>query len=466
MIRTRFAPSPTGPLHIGGLRTALFNFLYAKQANGEFFLRIEDTDKERSKKEWEGEIFTNFEKLGIKWDNIPERQSERGEIYKAYLEKMLEEGTAYYCFATKEELNKEREELMKLGKAPVHQGKYRNLGLEEALKKIEKGERAVIRFKCPRNKEIVFNDLIRGEIKIHTDDIGDFVIAKDLNNPLYNFTCIIDDFEMKITHIVRGEEHIPNTPKQILIGEALNLSIPTYAHLSLILGKDKKKLSKREGSTAVSDYLKQGYLEEAIINFIAFLGWNPGTEKEIYTMEELIKDFSIKQISKSPAIFNIDKLDWINGMYIRKMDIDELTQRCLPFLEQKEGIDNKKVVEAYKDRLKKLSQLIELTDYIYEDELKYDKDLLIWKDAPKEEIKDCLNKATDIIQNLDNLNKDLIQEELSKEAQKAPSIGSFMWPLRVALSGKKASASSAEIIEIIGKENSIKRIKQAINSLN
>jgi len=460
MIRTRFAPSPTGPLHIGGLRTALFNFLFAKQANGEFYLRIEDTDKIRSKKEWEIEIFENLKKLGIIWDNEAERQSERGEIYKSYLEKMLKEGTAYYCFCTKEELDKEREELMKMEKAQVHQGKYRDLGLEKALKKIEEGEKCVIRFKCPLNKDVSFDDLIRGKIKINTSDIGDFVIAKDLNNPLYNFTCVVDDFEMGITHIIRGEEHIPNTPKQILLGEALGFTIPNFAHLSLILGKDKRKLSKREGSTAVSDYLKQGYLPEAINNFIAFLGWNPGTEKEIYSMDELIQDFSINKISKSGAIFNIDKLDWMNGMYIRKMDINELVQKCLPYLEQKEGIDNKKVVEAYKDRLKKLEDIAELTDYLYQDTLNYDKELLRWKDMTDEEIKESLKNALKLIEHADS-----IQTELIEEAKKASSIGSFMWPLRVALSGKKASAGPAEIIEIIGKEKTIKRIKQAINHL-
>ena len=225
-MRTRFAPSPTGALHIGGLRTALFNFLFAKKNNGEFFLRIEDTDKERSKKEWEIEIFDNLKKLGLNWDNRAERQSERGEIYKRYLEKMLKEGTAYYCFCTKEELDKEREDLMKLEKAPIHQGKYRDLGLENALKKIEEGEKCVIRFKCPLNKDVVFNDLIRGEIKINTSDVGDFVIAKDLNNPLYNFTCVIDDFEMGITHIIRGEEHIPKYPKTNTFRRSIRIYYP------------------------------------------------------------------------------------------------------------------------------------------------------------------------------------------------------------------------------------------------
>ncbi|MDD4661696.1 MAG: glutamate--tRNA ligase [Candidatus Pacebacteria bacterium] len=463
MIRTRFAPSPTGALHIGGLRTALFSYLFAKQNNGEFFLRIEDTDKARSKKEWETVIFENLKELSISWDNEAPRQSERGEIYKKYLLKMLEEGTAYYCFCTKEELDEERASLMKLEKAPIHQGKYRDFGLESALERIEKGEKPVIRFKCPKDQDVIFNDLIRGEIKINTSDIGDFIIAKDLDNPLYNITCAIDDAEMGITHVIRGEEHIPNTPKQILLEEALGFEKITFAHLSLILGKDKKKLSKREGSTAVSIYLEEGYLPEAIINFIAFLGWNPGTEKEIYSMEELIKDFSIKKISKSGAVFNIDKLDWINGIYIRNMDIDKLTLKCLPFLENKEGIDNKKIVLALKDRLKKISDIKELSLYLYEDEIKYDKELLFWKDMRNEEVKESLKKALNLIENIEEFNKENLQEKLTITAKESDSVGGFMWPLRVALSGQKASLGPAEIMEIIGKKESLKRIIQAIN---
>lgn len=460
MIRTRFAPSPTGALHIGGLRTALFSYLFAKQNNGEFFLRIEDTDKARSKKEWEAVIFENLKELNISWDNEAPRQSERGEIYKKYLQKMLEEGTAYYCFCTKEELDEERDRLMKEERAPIHQGKYRDFGLKNALKKIEEGNHPVIRFKCPLNRDVCFNDLIRGEIKINTSDVGDFIIAKDLDNPLYNLTCAIDDAEMGITHVIRGEEHIPNTPKQILLEEALGFNNIVFAHLSLILGKDKKKLSKREGSTAVSIYLEEGYLPEAIINFIAFLGWNPGTEKEIYSMEELIKDFSIKKISKSGSIFNIDKLDWLNGIYIRNMDLDKLTLRCLPFLKEEGGIDNKKIVLALKDRLKKIKDIKELSNYFYGEEVFYEKELLRWKDMSDEEVKKSLLQAKTLIENIEFNN---LQEELIKEAKKSPSVGGFMWPLRVALSGQKASAGPAEIMDIIGKEKSLKRINKAIN---
>lgn len=466
MIRTRFAPSPTGPLHIGSLRTTLFNYLYAKKNKGEFFLRIEDTDKARSKREWETEIFESLKKLGISWDNEVERQSERGEIYKKYLQRMLEEGTAYYCFCTEKELDEEREALKKLEKSPVHQGKYRDFGLKNALEKIEKGESAVIRFKCSKeNRDVIFKDLIRGEIKINVSDIGDFVIAKDLENPLYNFSVVVDDFEMGITHIIRGEEHIPNTPKQILLGEALGFKIPEFAHLPLILGSDKKKLSKRKDPTAVSSFLEQGYFPEAIINFIAFLGWNPGTEKEIYSMEELINDFSFDKVSKAGAVFNIDKLDWINGIYIRKTNLEELTKKCLPFLKQKGGIDNRKVVAAHKDRLKKLIEIKELTDYLYEDNLTYDRENLRWKEMTNQEIKESLENSLKLVESLEDLSKEAIQAKLVEEASKAPSVGSFMWPLRVALSGKKASAGPAEIIEIIGKEQSLKRIQKAITSL-
>ena len=464
MTDTRFAPSPTGPLHIGGLRTALFNYLMAKKTGGKFLLRIEDTDKERSEKKWEKEIFDNLEILGLNWNNGIERQSERGESYKKYLEKLLNDRRAYYCFCTKEELDIEREEMRKQKKAPVHAGKYRDLPLKEALEKIAKGERAVIRLKVERGKDILFKDKIRGEVKINTDDIGDFVIAKDLDNPLYNLTCVVDDSLMGIDLVIRGEEHIPNTPKQMLIAEALNFKIPEYAHISLILGTDKKKLSKREGSTAVSEYIKNGYLPEAIINFIAFLGWNPGGTKEIYSMQELIKDFSIEKIQKSGAVFNIEKLDWINGLYIRNMDIESLEKRCIPYLESKKGIDNKKVLAVCRDRMKKLSDIADLSDYFF-NEPKYEDSLLLWKNSEKKDIMESLKTALALFEKREDMDEASIQEELMEKAKSAPSVGVFMWPLRVALSGREASVGPAEIAGIIGRDETIKRIKKAIAKL-
>ncbi|MBC7074377.1 glutamate--tRNA ligase, partial [Candidatus Parcubacteria bacterium] len=323
-IRVRFAPSPTGYLHIGGVRTALFNFLFAKKNQGVFILRIEDTDKERSKKEYEENIMESLRWLGIEWDEGPDkggpfgpyRQSERGEFYKKYLQKLLNEGKAYYCFCTKEELEAERQYLLSLGQAPRYSGKCRNLPKEVVEKNLKEKKESVIRLKVEPQK-VVFFDLIRGKIEVEAELLGDFVIAKSLTEPLYNFACVVDDYEMKITHVIRGEEHISNTPKQILIQKALGFPQPQYAHLPLILAPDRSKLSKRHGAVSVWEYKKMGYLPEALLNFLAFLGWNPGTNREIYSLSALIKDFSLERIQKSGAVFNQKKLDFLNGFYIR-----------------------------------------------------------------------------------------------------------------------------------------------------
>lgn len=338
-VRVRIAPSPTGPLHIGTARTALFNYLFAKKYKGSFILRIEDTDVERSKKEFERDIMENLRWLGIEWDEGPDvggnfgpyRQSERREIYKKYLTKLLQEGKAYYCFCTKEELEAEKQYLLSIGQPPVYSGKCANLPKEKVKEFLDQKKPSVIRFKTPI-KKVVFEDLIRGKIEIDSALIGDIVIAKDLENPLYNFACVIDDFEMKITHVIRGEDHLSNTPKQILIQEALGFPSPKYAHLPLILGPDRSKLSKRHGATSIAEYKKQGFLPEALVNFIAFLGWHPETERYIYSMAGLIKDFSLERIQKSGAVFNIKRLEFLNGFYIRQKSVDKLTELCLPYL--------------------------------------------------------------------------------------------------------------------------------------
>ncbi|HHE76843.1 MAG TPA: glutamate--tRNA ligase, partial [Candidatus Parcubacteria bacterium] len=361
-IRVRFAPSPTGYLHIGSARTALFNFLFARKNKGKFILRIEDTDRERSKQEFELDIIENLKWLGIEWDEGPAlaspyretrespifnfqsskerkytgnygpyRQSERRDAYKKYLEKLLKEGKAYYCFCSKEELEAKKQDQISRGLPPRYDGKCSNLSREEVEKNLREGKDFVIRFKIPE-KKILFNDLIRGKIEFDASLFGDIVIAKNLETPLYNFASVVDDFEMKITHIIRGEDHLSNTPKQILLQEALGFPSSAYAHLPLILGQDKTKLSKRHGAMAVGEYKRKGYLPEAIINFLALLGWNPDTEREIYPLPSLIKDFSIKKIQKSGAIFNLEKLDYLNGFYIRQKPIEKLTELCLPYL--------------------------------------------------------------------------------------------------------------------------------------
>jgi len=416
-VRVRIAPSPTGQPHIGLARTALFNYLFAKKYQGSFILRIEDTDIKRSNRLFEKDIIENLKWLGIEWSEGPDikgaygpyRQSQRLKNYAKYLEKLLAEDKAYYCFCSEEELEAQRQYQMSIGEAPLYSGKCAHLSEEEVKNKLAAGRPSVIRFRVPA-KKLEFDDLIRGKLEFDTSLIGDFIIAKDLATPLYNFAVVIDDFEMKISHVIRGEDHIPNTPKQILIQEALNFPQPKYAHLPLILGPDRTKLSKRHGAVAVSEYRKEGYLPEAIINFIAFLGWNPGGEREIYSMPSLVKEFSLERVQKGGAIFNIKRLKFLNGFYIRSKSPEKLTELCLPYLVEEGlitptfkteqyppaygGMEIKqnyqisetgeevsldfvqKIVSLYQERLKKISEISELADFFFKDKLEYDKNLL------------------------------------------------------------------------------------------
>jgi nondiscriminating glutamyl-tRNA synthetase len=505
-IRTRFAPSPTGPIHIGSIRTALFNYLFARKNHGKFILRVEDTDVERSKPEWEHQMIKIFEWLKLEWDegplsgqqvfdfdnykinyvgpHAPYRQSERKEIYKKYLQRLLDEGKAYYCFCDKEAVEAQKQYLMSMGQPPIYMGTCRDLSKEQVGECFAQGKSAVIRFKCPVNHKIIFEDIIKGKVEFNSDVMGDFVIAKDLENPLYNFTVVVDDAEMEINYVIRGDEHLPNAPKQILLIEALGLPQPNYAHMPLILGENKKKLSKRDGKTSVVDYKEDGYLPEALINFIAFLGWNPGTEKEIYTIDELINDFSLEKIQKSGAIFNIDKLDWINGFYIRKMPVKDLTEALIPYFKKAEFITEddagayivketgeeitfnalEKIVLLYQERLKKLSEIIELTDLFFKKDLVYEPELLNWKQMPKEELIASLKRSDEILSGIDemNFNKEYLEKAIMPEAEKMANRGNLLWPLRVALTGKKNSAGPMEIAEALGKKESKKRIEKAI----
>lgn len=491
-IRTRFAPSPTGFFHIGGVRTALFNYIFAKQNKGKFILRIEDTDIERSRAEFEKDIIDSLKWVGISWDEGPGaegkfgpyRQKERTDIYKKYLEKLLEEKKAYYCFCTEEELEALRQYQESNGIVIKYPGKCADLSPEEAKKRLAKGEKAVIRMKMP-DRKIQIKDLIRGKVEFDTSLIGDFVIAKDLNTPLYHFSVVIDDYEMKITHVIRGEEHLSNTPKHIILQEALGLPTPHYAHLPLILAPDRTKLSKRHGAVSVTEYRKQGYLPEALINFLAFLGWNPGTNKEIYSFKELIKDFSINKIHKGGAIFNIQKLDFINGFYIRHKTMNELVALCLPYLlekglisdaeaKEKETFDYLvKVIALYQERLKKLSEISGLTEFFFKENISYDKELLKWKGVGDKELSLILKKLEQVLSGIKETGWDAknIEDTLMPEAERFPAEiglkakdkGYLLWAMRAALSGQKSSAGPFEIAAVLGKEKTLKRIKNAFN---
>ncbi len=424
----RIPPSPTGLLHIGTARTVLFNYLFAKQNNGKVILRSEDTDKERSKKEYEDDIRENLSWLGFSFDEF-HRQSERGELYKENLKKLIEEDKAYI---SKEEIK-------------------------------EEGQRSeVIRFRNPGGK-ITFNDLIRGEITFDVTELGDFVIAKSLDEPLYHLAVVVDDIDMQITHIIRGEDHISNTPRQILLLEALGATRPLYAHIPLILGSDKSKLSKRKHGESVSikHYKEKGFLPEAMINFLALLGWNPGTAEEFFTINELIKIFKLEQVQKSGAIFNEVKLRSINKHYLRNLPqnalIEEIERRlpdCPPNLRSK-------LLPIITDRIDIFSDL---------DIIKESKELeFFWISPNIENVSDLKWKNDEIEATKKHLKalisligegKEAIMEYAEKEGK-----GSVLWPLRFSLSGKEKSPDPFTIIGIIGNDESIARINKALSLL-
>ncbi len=482
-------------MNIGSVITCLFNYLFTKKNNGTFILRIEDTDQARSEKSYEQDLIDGLHWLGLDWDEGPGKssqtdeklyyQSNRKEIYKNALEKMIESGSAYYCFCSKEELEGKKDFAESKGKQYVYDGKCSRLSKEEIDDNLKNNVPCVIRFKNP-GKIVEFNDLILGKIKFDASLFGDFVIATKLDSPLYNLAAVIDDNDMQITHVIRGEDHVPNTPKQILMQETLGFKSPEFAHIPLILGPDKTKLSKRHNVQAIKEYRENGYLPEALINFIAFLGWNPGTEQEIFSLEELINEFSLDRCQKSGAIFNVAKLDWFNGLYIRKKEKDELKNLYLPFyldkgILKKEGenylisktgemVSEKYVIDSnslYQERAIKISEFPELTDYFYLDIPEYDKSILLWKDMTSDDLKVSIDKLIEILSSIDggNWNKEYIQDILEKEFQANGSVikkrGYLLWPLRVALSGKMASAGPFEIAEVLGKEKTLKRIQHA-----
>ncbi len=386
-IVVRIPPSPTGYFHIGRARTALFNYLFAKKNDGKIVLRLEDTDKERCKPEFEEDIIESLKWLGLGFDEGPFKQSERGETYKKYIMKMIDEGTAYVSTET-EGVNKE-----------------------------------VIRYKNP-NKILTFHDVIRGDISFDTTELKDFVIARNIDDPLYHLTVVVDDHEMGITHIIRGDDGISNTPRQILIQEAIGAIRPTYIHVPLILGKDRSKLSGRDGAVSIRDYREKGYLPQAIVNYLALLGWNPGTDQEIFTLEELVKVFDIAQIHKGGAIFDETKLQWVNKEHIKLLSPEE--------------------------KLKIIAR-----DFDSTTEPKLIKEMIAWKDSTPAKAKKHLSKILDVLDD---------KEAIMSYAELVGK-GSVLWPLRYALSGKEKSPDPFSLLDILGKDESEKRVLRAIEIL-
>ncbi len=475
-IRVRFAPSPTGPLHIGGARSALFNFLFAKGTGGKFIIRIEDTDLERSSRESEENILDSLRWLGITWDEGPDkggsygpyRQTERLGLYQEYTQKLLEQGKAYYCYCSEEELEAERQEQMARGETPRYSGKCCRLSPAERARLEEEGRKPVIRFRVPENREIIIDDLVRGQVVFESNGIGDFVIVKSDGIPTYNYAVVIDDTTMKISHVIRAEEHLSNTPRQVLLYEALGFKVPFFAHISLILGKDRSKMSKRHGATSVVQYKELGYLPEAVVNFLALLGWSPIGEEEIFSMEELKEQFSLERVAKNPAVFDMDKLRWINGIYIRKTPVERLALLALPFLQKAGYVSSSPtpaelnwtqlVVAALQEKLSTLSEIVDHMGILAGENVVIENEEAV--EILKEETFPLVIKAfREKLMSLPELTPDTVKPLLKAITKELKLGGKQVYmPLRIALTGQMHGPELFYLIPILGKELSLKRI--------
>ena len=479
-LKVRFAPSPTGPFHIGGARSALFNWLVARHADGTFLVRIEDTDLKRSTKESEENIKDSLKWLGMNWDegidvggpHGPYRQTERLDLYKKEVQRLLDEGKAYYCYCSAEELEKSRKAQLDAGKTPIYDEHCRHLTEEEKAKYEAEGRKPVVRLKVRKDGVFAFDDMVRGHVEFQAAGVGDFIIMKSDGIPVYNFAVVIDDAFMEVTHVIRAEEHLSNTPRQLAIYEALGYKPPKFGHISLILGEDHKKMSKRHGATSVTEYRNMGYLPEAVVNYLALLGWTPKGEQEIFTEEELIKQFSMKRVSSNDAVFDINKLNWINFQYMKKLDADQLYDLIFPFL-VKAGYVEESVTEEKMDWLKKVIWFMK--DHIYfagqaADELRF-----FFEDMPKitdenvlavmkEETSGKLLKA--FIEDLKAL-ETFDQAEIKKcfnACMKAQGIkGKAAYePTRIALTGATQGPGMFEMMELFGREKTMDRLEAAL----
>ena len=478
-VRTRFAPSPTGRMHVGNLRTALYTYLIAKHEGGDFILRIEDTDQERHVEGAEGIIYRTLEKTGLIHDEGPDKdggygpyvQSERQKagIYMEYAKKLVEKGEAYYCFCTQERLNSLKktvngEEIMVYDKHCLH------LTKEEVEANLKAGKPFVIRQNNPKEGTTTFHDEIYGDITVDNAELDDMVLIKSDGYPTYNFANVVDDHLMKITHVVRGNEYLSSSPKYNRLYDAFGWKVPVYVHCPTITNEEHKKLSKRSGHSSFEDLLEQGFLTEAIVNFVALLGWSPTDNQEFFTLEELVKAFDYHNMSKSPAVFDMTKLRWMNGEYIKKMDDGKFFELAKPYLEAaiKKPLDLKKIAGMVKTRIETLCDIADQVDF-FEEMPEYSADMYIHKKmkTTKENSLETLKEVLPILEEQDDFSNDALFEALSKYvADKGVKTGFVMWPIRTAVSGKQMTpAGATEIMEIIGKEESLTRIRKGIELL-
>ncbi|PIU67831.1 MAG: glutamate--tRNA ligase [Armatimonadetes bacterium CG07_land_8_20_14_0_80_40_9] len=482
-VRVRFAPAPTGYLHLGSARAALFNFLFAKGRKGVFILRIEDTDKERSREEYEEDILEGLRWLNLSWDEGPDkggefgpyRQSEREDIYKRYAKILLDKEIAYPCYCTEEELRERRREDLKQKKAPKYDGRCRGLSKEERENFEKRGRKPTLRFKVS-SQILEVLDLIRSKVVFDTSLIGDFIITRQDGTSSFIFANVLDDALMKVTHVIRGDDHLSNTPRQVLLYQALGLPLPEFAHIPMILAPDRSKLSKRHGAVSVGEYKKKGYLPEALVNYLALLGWSPErSTQEFFSLKELTEQFSLRRVSKSGAIFDFKKLDWMNGCYLRKSSLDRITKLSWPYLSawpgtgpylEKEKMKEmedyswlKGVVEVTRDSVEVLSQIPQQAEVFFKDEVVYEEGL---KDELKEEKNKLVIKTLKRrLNQLKSFEEEIIYSTLKEVCQdlglKTKEV--FM-PTRIALTGKTKGPELPKIISLLGKEKTITRLEK------
>ena len=460
--RVRFAPSPTGQLHLGGARTALSNYLFTKNQGGKFLVRIEDTDLERSKKEYTDQICQSLDWLGLKWDEELVYQSSNTSVYKSYIDALLKNNKAYKCFASKKELDEIRNE----SNSFHYPGIWRDRDVGNINNEIKKGSPFTVRLKTPQDGKTSFEDLIYGNISVENNEIDDFIIARSDGSPVYNLTNVVDDRLMEITHVIRGEDHVSNTPKQILIYNALGFKVPIFAHLPMILGEDKKRLSKRHGAAGVNEYESMGYQSDALLNYLALLGWNPGTDEEIFDLGSLVKNFDIRKVQKKSAIYDQKKFNWISSQHLMKEDSAKVLNRLASidpeWGEYKSQDYLLKVIDLIKPRSNSLADLIDQSQYFFSSPKNFEPTQLkkVWKQDTSEKIIALKN-------DLDSINSwaanELESNFKSFTNQRGIGVGKVMQPMRFLICGSLKGPSLFDLMELIGKEESLKRINYAIN---
>ncbi len=508
-IRVRFAPSPTGHLHVGGARTALYNYLYARRTGGKFILRIEDTDSERSTEESYAGIIRGMRWLGLEWDEGPQAggeygpytQSGRGVLYHTEAKKLIDSGAAYYCFCTPERLSAMKLEMKEKKLPPKYDGKCRNLPAEEVLEKLQQGLPQVIRFRMPREGETFFRDIIRGEFAFENGNLDDFVLIKSDGKPTYNFAVVVDDSHMKISHVIRGDDHLSNTPRQVRLYQALNYRIPKFAHLPMILGSDQTRLSKRHGATSVDYYRKRHYLVDGLINYLALLGWAYDGKRELFTRKALIKNFSLKKVSKNPAVFDHDKMEWINAEHMKQLppikktamvwdvldregllppefEVDitmPVDLKVVPEEDSSEGGSGGSgvipsetefrrlvaIVNVMGNRLKLLKDVPSMIGYFYTDDYREDQEA-VRKHLLRAEVPERMNALAAEFRNLKYFDRESVEKTLRDLAfEKGIEAGELIHPCRVALTGKTVSPDIFWVIALLGKDKTVERLERA-----